>query len=529
MSGLIPAPARLLRGDGSYTLPARVRFDGAVDAVGASVRDAIVRINALTPIEASIAVGADPAEVRLEITGIDEHFVDIADPQGRSPLDGDPRDERHVVEVRADGITVRAGAPEGLARGLATLTQLIVTSAGEHDVTLGCQTIVDAPRFAWRGLSFDVVRTFFGPDEVHAVIDMLALHKMNVLHLHLSDDQGWRLQIPSLPLLTEIGAAGAFGDRPGGFYSEAEFAGIVCYAADRFITIVPEIDVPGHTAAIFAAYPELRSPELPVGIAFLDPRLEATTAFLTTVFEHLARVVPGAYLHVGGDEAFGMPEQLYRHFIARILPIVRATGKKIVGWQEIARGELDAGDVVQYWIHGTDLANSLQSLPPEYGLDADKITAIVEQFKSAALDLPKAQAHGAGIILSPTSVAYLDTPYAEPSLDAGQEARRAQLGLAFYPAKSTRESMGWTPSTVVAEAEMDNVVGVEAAIWCETVDTLADLHMLLLPRLAGVAEKAWTVESPTDWDDYRVRLGAQAPLWRQAGWAFFESSLVDWE
>src|SRR5699024_7747788 len=159
--------------------------------------------------------------------------------------------------------------------------------------------------------------------------------------------------------------------------------------------------------------------------------------------------------------------------------------------------------------------------------DAEKIAAIMEQFKHAAQDLPKAQAQGAGIILSPTSAAYLDTPHAEPSLDAGQEVRRAQLGLAFYAAKSTRDSMDWTPATVVPEAGIDNVVGVEAAIWCETIVTAADLHMLLLPRLAGVAEKAWTAESGTDWEEYRTRLAAQASLWREAGWAFFESSLVD--
>ena len=188
---------------------------------------------------------------------------------GTSPSGTDPARERYGLEATTDGVRVWGTHPEGVFRGLTSLAQLIVTNCSDRTSAIPAIRIIDRPRFAWRGLSLDVARTFFGVDEVKSVIDLLSLYKLNVLHLHLSDNEGWRLEIKSRPQLTEVGASGATADRPGGFYTQDEFADLVRYAADRFVTIVPELDLPGHAGAAIRSYPEL-SPNETTTIAGFD-------------------------------------------------------------------------------------------------------------------------------------------------------------------------------------------------------------------------------------------------------------------
>ena len=230
---------------------------------------------------------------------------------------------------------VWAATPEGVFRGLTSLRQLIAAGVSDGVATLLVIEVVDGPRHAWRGLSFDVVRTFHGPETVRRVIDLLAVHKLNVLHVHLTDDQGWRIEVPSRPALTEVGSTGAIGDRPGGFYTVAEMAELVKYAADRFITIVPEIDMPGHTGAIFRSYPELAptkgfsgdiAPGLAVGT--LDPGRPETWEFVGDVLDDIIPQFPNtAYIHVGGDEAFGMPVEEH---VAQDVPRALEMGTKLI-------------------------------------------------------------------------------------------------------------------------------------------------------------------------------------------------------
>ena len=271
---------------------------------------------------------------------------------------------------------VWAATPEGVFRGLTSLRQLIAAGASDGVATLPVIEVVDGPRYAWRGLSFDVVRTFHGPETVRRVIDMLAVHKLNVLHLHLTDDQGWRIEVPARPALTEVGSTGAIGDRPGGFYTVAEMAELVKYAADRFITIVPEIDMPGHTGAIFRSYPELAptkgfsgdiAPGLAVGT--LDPGRPETWEFVGDVLDGVIPQFPNAaYIHVGGDEAFGMPVEEHAAFMERATQMVRDRGRLAVVWQEAARANLSSQDVVQYWMDARDtgamLANEALTSSP---------------------------------------------------------------------------------------------------------------------------------------------------------------------
>jgi len=454
---------------------------------------------------------------------------------GISPKDGNPADERYTLTVGKDVIRIEGAAPEGVYRGVTTLRQL--TGAGKLPIALAPVSIDDAPHYAWRGLSLDVSRTFYTANEVKQVIDMLALYKMNVLHLHLSDNEGWRIEIKALPELTARGSEMNYRGRKGGFYTQSEYRDLVAYAAERFITIVPEIDMPGHTAAAFAAYPELKNavsgtpPALAqAGMALmaLDPDDEVTMQGVQLVLNELAAITPGSYLHIGGDETFGMDNDKYVRFIDRVRDMVKATGKKLVGWQEASRANIGTGDLIQNWVNFNmdqmmGEGSALQSaLPSEFS------QIMVQMFAEAPKDVERALGKGAKIIVSPSSYVYFDNPHKEVG-DSTQEADRARLGMQFYAGLTLETAMQWMPSTYNPLLNDENIAGVEAAIWCETIEKFPELQFMIMPRLSGVAEKGWSPAKPTDWTDYRARLATQSPLWQQFGWNFFRSSLVDWE
>ncbi len=429
-----------------------------------------------------------PAPSRVEL-GAGPELEDVPEAVGLSPW-GDPVDERYSLTVDAGGaVTIRAAHPAGVARAEATLAQLRGPSGGLPEVR-----IVDGPRFAWRGLSMDLVRASFTVAEVERVIDLLALYKLNVLHLHLTDDQAWRLA--------------------DGSYTPSDLRGLVTYAEERHVVLVPEVDTPGHVRSLLELRPELDSGrnrgevELAPGYsqeaAWLDPELPATFEVIDEVLAEVAATFPSPYLHIGGDEAWGMPEDLYTDYVHHVRDTVRSLGKRPVGWQETMRAGADGDDVIQHWI--ADLG--LGDLPGTIG----------EHFAKAMADVDRARELGVAVIASPLSHCYLDRPYAEPSADPAQEEQRGRLGLAFYPPKTVAESFDWDPG---------DVAGLEAAIWCETVSGFDDLTFLLLPRLAGIAQRAWGRQDTT-WDEHQERLADHARLWDREGLAWFRSSLVDW-
>src|SRR5665647_888532 len=256
--------------------------------------------------------------------------------------------EAYRLEVRARRITVTALDVAGLLRGLATLDQLGRTTG--DGVVFPPVVIVDQPRFAWRGLCLDLARHFFDMQTIKSLLTVMAAVKLNVLHLHLTDDQGWRLQSPSRPALTDLSGATAVGGGPGGFLTVGDYTDLIAYAAARGITIVPEIDIPGHVNAALHAYGDLTASGTPtpaytgVGVGFsrLDPELPATAPFIAAVLGDLAAVTPGRYLHIGCDEALTMHPAEYDHLIGVAAGTVRAAGKTVVGWQEIGRSPLPA-------------------------------------------------------------------------------------------------------------------------------------------------------------------------------------------
>ena len=484
-------------------------------------------------------VEGDRAHINIELVDVDPELDQLPTTAGTSPAGTDPSKERYGLEVTGEGVRIWATAEEGLFRGLTSLCQLVATTpSGVTGLEIPAVRITDCPRFAWRGLSLDVARTFFGVSHVESVIDLLATYKFNVLHLHLSDNEGWRLQIKSWPQLTEIGGRGAVGDRPGGYYTQEEFVGLVRYATRRFVTIVPELDLPGHAQAAIKSYPELAPlEELSIGgfkvpPSALDPRVERTFEFVTDVLAETAALTPTPYLHIGGDEAFGVPDDQYGQFIDRTRSVVLGLGKKLIGWQETSRAGIGHGDVVQYWMaFGRELSELFDqnSLPEDMQIPAEVVTMLIETFSKGDQDVERTIAKEATILLSPAGVAYLDTPYAEPSVRADQEEDRKRLGLSFYPARTVEEFLAWDPATIVPGIIEDrHIAGVEAAVWCETVSDRSDLLFLLLPRLPGIGEKAWAQQGSAEWADHADRVAEHAPRWERAGWNYFQSSLIPW-
>ncbi|HEX2158434.1 MAG TPA: beta-N-acetylhexosaminidase, partial [Actinomycetes bacterium] len=271
-------------------------------------------------------------------------------------------DEGYELEVTEEAATVRANRPTGLFWGAQTLRQLLPAAIEAPQVQPGPWRIpggriLDHPRFPWRGAALDVARHFFGVEEVKRYVDLLALYKLNVLHLHLTDDQGWRIAIDRWPKLATVGGRSQVGGGAGGFYTKAEFAEIVRYATDRYVTVVPEIDVPGHTNAALASYGELNCDGRPtkpytgtdVGFSSLCVDKPVTYEFLDEVFEELAPMTPGPYLHIGGDEVQTLSEGQYGRFIERVQQIVHGHGKQVIGWQEVTTARLLPDTVAQYW------------------------------------------------------------------------------------------------------------------------------------------------------------------------------------
>jgi hexosaminidase len=429
--------------------------------------------------------------------------------------------------IDAGQVAVRAAEPAGAGRALTTLIQLVAAApaAGAGEILVPGARILDAPGYAWRGLSLDVARTFFTAGEIQRVIDLLELYKLNVLHLHLTDDQAWRLPMGRPATSPEPGAA---------FYRDEDLRTLAGYAADRFVTIVPEIDTPGHTTAFMRLRPELSTgrnevdyeilPGHPRRAVWLDPELPATFELMEQALAGVAAIFPGPYLHIGADEPRGMPDEEYVSYVQRLRRLVRTLGKRPLGWQESARAGLAPDDIIQYWLTGIDLP---ASVPPQIRAQLDAELALARR------DVEAAVAASVPVIVSPLPHCYLDVPYAEPPADTSQADRLGRVGLRIYAPKTVAESFGWEPAEALGPGRAAQVAGVEAAIWAETVTGFDDLSFLLLPRLAGVAQKAWSAPDRASgalagWPAHRDRLARHGRLWTQDGLTWFRASTVDW-
>ncbi|MCB0651113.1 MAG: beta-N-acetylhexosaminidase [Saprospiraceae bacterium] len=439
-------------------------------------------------------------------TGLDMKVITSEDKPGKGHIylnlsnGTDFGEEGYQLEVTPEGISIMANTSAGIFYGVQTLRQLLppaieknITQPGPWLVASG--TIKDQPTYGYRGAMLDVARHFFAPDEVKQFIDYLAMFKMNRLHLHLSDDQGWRIEIKSWPNLTAHGGSTEVGGGEGGFYTQDQYAALVKYAQDRFIEIVPEIDMPGHTNAALASYAELncdgKATELytgiKVGFSTLCTNKEITYKFIEDVFTELAALTPGAYIHIGGDESHVTPLKDYIPFINRAQEIVEKQGKKVMGWDEIAHAKLLPNTVVQWWAEVENAQNGVKQ--------------------------------GAKVLVSPAHKAYLDMQYDSTT----------QLGLHWAGYIEVDSAYIWDLATIAEGIGKDNIIGIEAPLWSETVTNMAEVEYMIFPRLPGYAEIGW---SPTDirgWEEYKVRLGKQKTRFDIMGINYYPSKLVPWQ
>jgi hexosaminidase len=470
-----------------------------------------------TPVGGDAGDGGWRVELRLDDGGA----------TGREAVD--EQDESYAIDVGDGTIVCTARTVQGAFRGVVTVGQLV--TFGE----LVPRRLDDQPAWRWRGIMIDPARHFVAPADVRRVIDLAALYKLNVLHLHLTDNEAWRIAVPGHPELT------ADHDH----YSIDDYRDLQEYARARHVTIVPEIDLPGHCAALLHARPELRtvavdeptarmieklgSPDVARGPIDVDDR--ATADVVRSILTALCEMTTGPYVHLGCDEAMGMPDRDFHGAVRGLRAMVRDAGKVPYGWQESARADLEPGDLAQFWIDPSmmsfDAVEAFAATPAAAGLgfDQEVVDTLRSAFAPTAADLARIVAAGGRVVLSPVSHLYLDRPYAAASIPAEQGERVAHLGVPLYPPIRVEESAAWDP--MVLAVPPDQLLGIEATLFGETLRSFDDLTVLLLPRLAAVADTAWTGIPPV-WSQHRDRLADHGRLWRERGLAFLATTEVDW-
>ncbi len=478
---LLPLPLVVEPRDGFLTITAQTRV-----AIGAGIGGFDHTVNHLIG-DVQQATGLHLARSAVASTG------DIT-----LRLDGDLAahgEEGYELSIDPDGATLSAGHPHGLWNATRTLVQLFAHVPG--DTRLPALRIVDRPRYAWRGAMLDVARHFFSVDQILRFIELIARFKINRLHLHLTDDQGWRISIDGWPTLANIGGSTATGNGSGGWFSRADYREIAAHAARHFITIVPEVDMPGHTHAALASVPTLnlsgKSPPLytdvprelaDVGFSSLRLAAPATRQFVTDVIAQLAADTPGKYLHVGGDEANATDAAEYREFIELLQREVHSHGKQLVGWEEVANAALLPGVLVQHWLHA---------------------------------DVARRAPGSARFVMSPSAHTYLDMKHTPGCVVGRRWAGCIDVDTAY----------GWDPATLIEGIIDDRIEGVEAPLWTEKVATFEDVQHLCFPRLACLGEVGWTAQHLRNWDGFRPRLAVHAQRLERIGVPIYRSALLD--
>ena len=413
-------------------------------------------------------------------TGFDVELLNAEEGQKGAIFLGKSDDETlgkggYELNITENSVSVLGYTDAGVYWGVQTLRHLFAADieSGEKQSgpwRIATGTIRDVPKYDYRGAMLDVARHFFSVEDVKQYIDYIAQFKMNVLHLHLTDDQGWRIEIKSWPNLTAHGGKTEVGGGEGGFYTQEEYTDIVKYAEERFIMTVPEIDMPGHTNSALASYPELNcdgvAPDLytgiEVGFSTLCVDKELTYKFIDDVVKEMVTLTPGPYIHVGGDESHATELEDYLIFINKVQDIVKNNGKTMVGWDETAQANLSEGSVVQLWAN--------------------------EEFAREAVG------KGAKLIMSPASRTYMDMQYDSTT----------ELGLHWAGYIEIDHGYAWDPNSLFEGISNENILGVEAPLWSETVTNMDEIEYMIFPRLPGYSEIGWS--GAGDWEEYKIRL-----------------------
>ena len=419
--------------------------------------------------------------------------------------------EGYVLNIFNDEINILANSPNGIYYGIQTLNQILDSGQKSNKgITILNMKIVDGPRFKWRGMHLDVGRHFFDISFIKKYIDYIAIHKMNIFHWHLTEDQGWRVEIDSYPKLTEVSAfrdetlIGHYRDEPrkfdgkkyGGYYTKDEMKEIVEYARKRYITVVPEIEMPGHSRAVLAAYPELSCTGGPHTVAKLwgvhkevfCAGKESTFEFLEKVLIEVSDIFPGEYIHIGGDECpkdrwkeheldqqrmrkegLDNENELQSYFIKRIEGILNKLGKRLIGWDEILEGGLAPGAIVQSW----------------RGMEGG----------ISAVDA------GHEVIMSPTSHAYFDYYQSKDRLDE-------PLAIGGYLPLEKVYQFEPVPEEIDSDKE-HLVLGGQGNLWTEYISSSDKAEYMVLPRMSAMAEVLWSPRVLLNYRSFSNRMNWQ--------------------
>ena len=489
---IIPLPAELELGRGGFDLDdeTRIALSDPADAELQHLADFWAQpVRAATGFDLPIAGETDDATSNVI-------SLRLAEDAAEHP-------EGYRLSVTSASVTLGARMPAGLFYGLQTLTQLL--PVGDANAwSMPAVRIADAPRFAYRGMHLDVGRHFFPVAFIKKYIDLLAMYKMNTFHWHLTEDQGWRIEIKKYPRLTEVGAYRAetmleknfdpyVGDEQphGGFYTQDEVREVVAYARDRYIDVIPEIEMPGHATAALAAYPELACTDGPFDVPTtwgikedIYCPSEETFQFLEDVLTEVIGLFPGTYIHIGGDEVpkarwedsavaqrviarEGLADEaeLQSYFIRRIASFLRAHGRRLIGWDEILEGGLAPDATVMSW-RGMD-----------GGIEAAR--------------------QGHDVIMTPTSHCYFDYYQADPE----------QEPLAIGGLTPLDTVYGFEPiPEALSPDEARHVLGAQGNVWTEYMATADDVEYMAFPRMLALSEVVWSPRDARSWDDFVRRL-----------------------
>lgn len=469
---LIPWPAKLQRLDGQFSLDEKT----VVTADAPFTQEA-----ALLAARFHLPTAATTSANRIRLTT-----------EGAQGLG----DEAYRLEVDTHGATIHARTAASAFYGVQTLAQMVEPKSK----VIPFVTIEDAPRYAWRGLMLDVSRHFFDKTTILQLLDWMADYKLNRFHIHLTDDQAWRLEIGKYPELTKAGARGNFTDSnaPARFFTKAEMQEIIAYAAARHIVVVPEIDMPGHASAATRIFPAIDG-----GAKTFNPGSAATFDFLQNVLRDVMQTFPSPWIHFGGDEVntsgwkknpdavkkmktegFNDPRQLEGDFVRRMTRFITEQGRTPMGWDEIVAAKPATNTVVFWWRHNQ----------PEM--------------------LAQALAAGHAVVLTPRSPCYFDYP---------QDPSYPQIGWKLC---NTPELVYRGPliPTNIPPAQLKQILGVEACVWTEHIATVPYLEFMLLPRMVALAEMAWTPDDRRDFAQFDARLKPHLDEYRQLGIHFYDEA-----
>ncbi len=406
--------------------------------------------------------------------------------------------EGYKINISNNDVLVEANTNAGAFYALQSLTQLLATNQDPRTKKSLIPTgnIIDYPRFEYRGFSLDVARYFLDVKEVKSIIDVLALYKVSYLHLHLTDDQGWRIEIDSWPNLTTIGSKTGVGGNGGGFYTKADYQEIIDYAGQKFITIVPEIDMPGHSGAALSSYAELncKGKASPMNTRIIDLRYLCVEdadvdRFVKDVIREIAEMTPGPYIHIGADEVWLLSKKKYKIFVDKVQLEIEANGKKMIAWNESVHSTLTADDIIQYWISG-------------------KTAEAVEV--------------GAKFIMSPQNKAYLDHLYKlnEPGAN--------WIFKATLRATDLKESYIWDPANYIDGVNEENILGVEPCSWGESLNSIEEYEHKIYPRLFALSEVSWSMQHNKEWSSFRNRLNKHQLMLDAYNINYYRSKHLDW-